>query len=419
VTASPAASRFPLAPAEFDPLSEASLSDPASMFGNALEETPVFWSETIGAWIITRYDDVYRYLNELDAFRTPVHGMFTVPEKFADRFPADLMNYILPAMDPPEHTEPRRAIQGWFRRPRIVELQERITASAHQLIDGFKAAGECDLMTTYCHPLTLHTLLAMLGLSDQDAKLIRNLGEAAIRVLEGVKVPMAEPELSQVWQDYVDGQEYIRHLVDERIANPGDDIISFMAAAADNDGTRVLNRERVALHVAELAFAGHDTTAQLIANMVLHLSMNPDQLDKARQDPALWPNVAEESLRRRPSATFTARTASRDVEVGGVTIRKGELAWFALTGASNDPHHYDTPERYDIQRPRPADHLAFGRGPHLCPGAPLSRAQATTGTRILFERLPDLRVLPDLPLDFAPLVILPKRNSLPVRWTPA
>ncbi|TWP52984.1 cytochrome P450 [Lentzea tibetensis] len=406
-----------VAPPEFDPLSDAALRDPACMFATALNDRPVFWSEAIGAWIVTRYDDVHRYLNELDVFRAPVHDAFTVPEKFADRFPSELMNYLLPAMDPPEHTAPRRAIQSWFRRPRILELQDRIATAAHELIDGYAEAGEVDLMATYCYPLTLNTLLGMLGLPDTDAKVIHDLGEAAIRILEAVKVPLAEPELSQVWEDYLAGQEYIRTVVDERIANPGDDIISFMATATDDDGNPVLTRERVALHVAELAFAGHDTTAQLIANMVQHLSSHPAQLAKARRDPDLWPNVTEETLRRRPSATFTARAAARDVTVGGVTIRAGELAWFALTGASNDPHHYDTPARFDIDRPHPADHLAFGRGPHACPGAPLSRAQATVAARVLFERLTDLRVVTDLPLDFAPLVILPKRNSMRVAWS--
>jgi hypothetical protein len=403
---------------EFNPLSEEALRDPASMYVRSREKTPVFWSEAINAWVITRYEDVLHYLNDLKSFGNPTSGAITVPEQFADRYSPELPFKMLTAMDPPEHTGPKKAINEGFSRPRMLNLEDPIAKQAHSLIDSFADAGKADLMTSYCNPLTINTLLRLLGLPAEDADRIRKLGEASIRVLASANVPMVEPELSQVWQDYIEGQEYIRRVVDERIANPGDDIISIMATAKDADGNPVLSRERVALHVSEIAFAGHDTTAQLMANTVIYLSENPDQLEKAQKNPELWSNVIEETLRRRPSAPFAARTAVRDVEIGGVTIRKGEMAWFALAGASNDPGHYESPERFDIQRPRPTDHVAFGRGPHICPGAPLGRLQATIGVRTLFERLPDLRVAPDYPLDFAPLVILPKRLSLPVNWTP-
>ncbi|WP_395106188.1 cytochrome P450 [Actinomadura sp. SCN-SB] len=408
--------RLPTAPPEFDPLSEAALRDPSSMFLRAREETPVFWSEAVHAWIITRREDVLRYLNEPDAFATATRGFIKVPEKFADRFSAELPDQMMPAMDPPEHTGPKKAVQKGFLRPRILKLEDRITHKAHELIDAFPASGRTDLMAAYSNPLTMHTLLGLLGLPDSDADLIWTMGEASIRVLASANVPLQEPELSRVWQDYIDGQEYIREIARERAAHPGDDIISIMATAEDEDGNPVLSPERVALHVSEIAFAGHDTTAQLMTNMVMFLSENPDQLEEARRNPALWRNVTDEALRRRPSAPFAARTAVRDVKVGGVTVRKGEMAWFALASASNDPSHYEDPQRFDIGRPRPMDHVAFGRGPHTCPGAPLGRAQATIGIRTLYERLPGLRVEPGYPLDFAPLLILPKRNSLPVIW---
>ena len=91
--------------------------------------------------------------------------------------------------------------------------------------------------------------------------------------------------------------------------------------------------------------------------------------------------------------------------------------WFSLAGASNDPAHYEAPDRYDIHRPDPEDHLAFSKGRHLCLGAPLGRAQGRVGLQVLFERLPTLRADLDAPLDFADLALLPLRQSLPARWT--
>ena len=155
-----------------------------------------------------------------------------------------------------------------------------------------------------------------------------------------------------------------------------------------------------------LAAAGTDTTAQLIANAVVFLSDHPGQLAEAIEDPSLWERVIEETLRRRGSATFVQRSPNVDVEIAGVTIPADEVVWLSLASASNDPAHYDEPERWDIHREKPDDHLAFGKGRHFCLGAPIGRAEARIGLRVLFERLPDLRTVTPLPLDFAPIAIL-------------
>jgi cytochrome P450 len=236
-------------------------------------------------------------------------------------------------------------------------------------------------------------------------------------VLASGNEPMPEPMRSEVWERYASAHERLRELADERAENPGEDVISAMAAARDAEGNRVLSRERVALHVCEFAAAGTDTTAQLMGNAVVFLTENEDLLAEAIRDPSLWERVVEETLRRRPSAPFVQRQATRDVEIAGVTIPEGDRVWFSLAGASNDPTHYDTPERYDIHRPDPDDHLAFSKGRHFCLGAPLGRAQGRVGLQVLFERLPGLRAEPDAPLDFADLALLPLRQSLPVRWT--
>jgi cytochrome P450 len=411
----------PAAPPEFDPLSEAYLREPASVYVQAREEHPVFFSEQLQTWVMTRRASVWRYLDDRENFRSSLPGPASVhvPEEFAPHFtPGLLPHKMMPFMDPPEHTGPKKAVQQGFLRPQIIRLEGRIAENANTLIDGFAGAGECELMSSYSNALTMRTLLHLLGLQESDAPRIWSLGESAIRVLASTALPMAEPELSEVWRTYTEGQLWLRGLAEERAENPGEDIISIMAGARDETGAPVLTPERVALHASEVAFAGHDTTAQLMTNMTVHLSQNPAQLELVQQDPKLWANVVEETLRRRPSAPFAQRIAVRDVEVDGVTLPAGSVVWFALVSASNDPTHYDDPDRFDVQRPRAMDHLAFSRGAHTCPGAPLGRVQARVGVQTLFERLPDLTVVPDQPLDFAPLVILPKRNSLRVRFTP-
>jgi cytochrome P450 len=407
----------PAPPPDFDPVSEQGFRDPASLLARARDEAPVFFYPPLGVWVVSRRADVERCITDVATFSNLANGgTLPVPEAFAGRVAPSLMADIFVGMDPPRHTPARKAGQRGFTRGRIAALEPQIAERAHAIIDGFAADGGCELMSRYCLELTTQTLMALLDLPPQDEEMLRGLRFDHFLVLASGNEPMPEPMQSEVWERYASAHERLRELADERAEDPGEDVISAMAGARDAAGERILSRERVALHVCEFAAAGTDTTAQLIGNAVVYLSEHPDQLAEAQADPALWERVVEETVRRRPSAPFVQRAATRDVEIAGVTIPAGDRIWFSLASASNDPAHYDAPERFDIHRPDPDDHLGFSKGRHFCLGAPLGRAQSRIGLQVLFERLPGLRVQPDAPLDFADLALLPLRLSLPVRW---
>jgi cytochrome P450 len=409
----------PAPPPDFDPVSEQGFRDPASLLVRAREEAPAFFYPPLGVWVVSRREDVERWITDVATFSNLANGgSLPVPEAFAERVPPSLMADIFVGMDPPRHTPARKAGQRGFTRGRIAALEPRIAGRAHRIIDGFAGDGSCDLMSRYCLELTTQTLIALLDLPPEDEPMLRRLRFDHFLVLASGNEPMPEPMQSDVWERYASAHERLRELADERADDPGEDVISAMASARDAEGNRVLSRERVALHVCEFAAAGTDTTAQLMGNAVVYLSGHEKALAEAQADPALWDRVVEETVRRRPSAPFVQRAATRDVEIAGVTIPEGDRVWFSLAGASNDPAHYDAPERFDIHRPNPDDHLGFSKGRHFCLGAPLGRAQSRVGLQVLFERLPSLRVDPDAPLDFADLALLPLRQSLPVRWTP-
>jgi cytochrome P450 len=408
----------PAPPPDFDPVSDQGFRDPASLLVRAREEAPAFFYPPLGVWVVSRRDDVERCITDVATFSNLANGgRLPVPEEFVHRITPELMADIFVGMDPPRHTPARKAGQRGFTRGRIAALEPQITARAHRIIDGFAGDGSCELMSRYCLELTTQTLIALLDLPPQDEPMLRGLRFDHFLILASGNEPLPEPMRSEVWERYATANERLRELADERAEAPGEDVISAMATAKDADGNRVLSRERVALHVCEFAAAGTDTTAQLMGNAVIFLTENEDQLAEAQADPALWGRVVEETLRRRPSGTFVQRQATRDVDIAGVTIPAGDRVWFSLAGASNDPAHYEAPDRYDIHRPDPEDHLAFSKGRHFCLGAPLGRAQGRVGLQVLFERLPSLRADLDAPLDFADLALLPLRQSLPVRWT--
>lgn len=405
---------------EFDPLSKASFEDPASIVQKLREEQPVFWYEPLGLWVVSRYEDADRVVTEWETFSSSDNAP-SVPEAVRDRFPEDLIKKMITGIDPPEHTPARRLLQASFVKPKIDPLAPVIEARAHEILDAILAdksvdRNDFDIMESYCLNLTTKTLMALLGLPDSDRPYFEQLRTDSIMILISNREPLPEAENIALWNRFIASNEYYRKLVEERRNSDANDIISTMASARQPDGSVALSTERIALHLTEVSFAGTDTTAQAMANALLFLSRNPHVIEEAQKSPELWANVFEETIRRRPSAPFAGRVAAKDVELGGVTIKKGDPIWIALAGANTDPRKFGCPMDFDIHREKPTEHLAFTRGRHTCPGAPLARLQGSIGLRVLFERIPTLRAVLDQPLDFADFALLPVRQSLKVRW---
>ncbi|UEA60974.1 cytochrome P450 [Gordonia otitidis] len=410
----------PVTPADFDPLSETALSDPASMYDRIRTEQPVFWHDQLRTWVVTDRADVDRVLMDWKTFSCKGNGSsIPVPDQFASVVTSELMAHISVSMDPPVHTEMRRVAQRGFLKPVIEALEPQIVARANRIIDRWAERGSAELMEDYCLELTTQTLMALMDLPDSYEPMMRQLRDDHFAVLASGREPMEEPRRTEVWSRYIAAQLALRELVVERRDSTATDLISVMSSARNRDGEPVLSVERVALHLCEFSAAGTDTTAQGMANAVIFLSRNTDQLREAQSDPTLWPRVFEETLRRRPSAPFASRQATVDVELSGVTIPAGDMVWLALASANNDPEYYQEPSKWDIHRAEPTDHYSFTKGRHTCLGQPLGRTQGTAGVRTLFERLPSLRIAPDFEQDFLPLIMLPIRRSLAATWNPA
>jgi cytochrome P450 len=153
----------------------------------------------------------------------------------------------------------------------------------------------------------------------------------------------------------------------------------------------------------------------MIANAVVHLLAHPDQRARVEAEPALLASAVEESLRLEPAAAVLDRYATRDVELGGAAIRRGDLVRISVTAANRDPETFPDPDRFDVERPNAARHLAFARGPHVCIGMHLARLEAHTAVGRLFARLPGLRLDPDHPAAPRGLVFR-KPPELRVLW---
>ena len=194
-------------------------------------------------------------------------------------------------------------------------------------------------------------------------------------------------------------------------ARQANDLVSRLLAA-EHEGERFTDRE-VVLMCSVLLFAGHETTVNLIANGVLALLRNPDQLEICRDDPKAAATTVEELLRFESPAQLLGRTVTESCEFLGNRVEKGQTVVALLGSANRDPQKFEAPDTLDVRR-RPNPHLAFGRGHHLCPGAVLSRQEAKIAVPALLRRFPNLR-LGDSPPVWRQTAVLRGLESFPVR----
>ncbi|MEU5507684.1 cytochrome P450 [Streptomyces fungicidicus] len=400
----------------FDAMGDDYYRDPAGHLATVRDTSPVFWYPHLNAWIVTRREDCLTVLSDWQTYSSAANSAADVPAKHREVYPPDLVAKMIVGQDPPGHTVTRSVAQRGFVKERMDRLQPEIEARAHRIIDRFENNGSANLLEEYSLELTTQTIMALLGLGYEHEAMMRQLRDDLFAVLSSAHEPLPEPSRSEVWDRFVEANLKLRAIVEERRDSEADDIISVMASARAKDGSYALPTPQIALHVSEFAAAGTDTTAQAMTNAVLFLARNPGALEDALAEPELWPRVFEETVRRRPSSTFTSRRATRDVELSGVRIPAGDMVWVALASANTDPGHVERPFEFDIHRPDPTDHLAFTAGRHTCLGNPLARVQGATGLRVLFERLPSLRPDDTDALDFLRMALLPVRRSLRVRW---
>ena len=403
----------------FDVFADAYYRDPALHLAAVRDDTPVFWYERLHGWVVTRSEDALRVLGDWKTFSSAANTAAQVPDKYRAVFPPELVSHMIVGQDPPEHTETRRIAQRGFLKDRMDRLRPEIEARAHRIVDRFENNGSGNIIEDYCLELTTQTIMALLDLDYDREPMLRQVRDDLFVVLSSAHEDITEDSRMEVWDRFVAANLELREIIDSRRGSEADDLISVLASARDADGSWSLDTARIGLHIAEFAAAGTDTTAQAMANAILFLSRDGDTLQDVLAEPDLWSRVFEETVRRRPSSTFTSRRATADVDIDGVAIAAGDMVHVALSSANTDPAHRDRPFEFDIHRPDPTDHLAFSTGRHTCLGNPLARVQGPTGLKVLFERLPSLRPDDPVELDFRSTALVPIRRSLQVSWDPA
>jgi cytochrome P450 len=392
---------------DFDPTSAAVVSDPYPVFAGMRASTPVCWHDGLGMWLTFRHADADavlrdRRLGRLWTLRWPTESL-----------PAYTLLHVHSMLEnePPVHTRLRRLVAAGFGRGQVERLRSRIAAVAGGLADAVAEAGSggsvVDLMPLYAEPLPVAVIAELLGVPESDRGLLRPWSNAIVKTYEyGVTGPQrtaAETAASE----YV---AYMRSLITWRRRRPGEDLLSELIAVRDADGSRLSEDELVATAVL-LQMAGHEASVNVVGNGVAALLRHPAELARLRTDRGLVPTAVEELIRYDSPLQLFERTATADVEIGGVTVSTGQKIAALLGAANRDPAVFAEPDRLDVGR---ADnpHISFGAGIHYCLGAPLARVELQVSLGTLVDRFGRLELAGE-PIRRAEFVIRGLR-SLPV-----
>jgi cytochrome P450 len=386
--------------------------NPYPHFHRLRAEAPVYWSERLHAWVLTRYADVQAGLNDprLNSGERIGAIINRLPAEERQRFRAlvEHMTGMMAFSDPPDHTRLRRLVGKAFT-PRMVNgLQPKISAVVEELLDGVSGRARFDLVGDFAFHLPAIVICELLGIPRDDRAKIKRWSDAVVGFVSAEAVTPANTERAQA--GVLEATEYLLNTAADRRQHPQDDLISALVAAEDQ-GDRLSPSEYISMCVL-LFFAGFETTEGLIGNGLLALMRHPGEMRRLQAEPVLIESAVEEFLRYDNSVQRQSRVASRDIELRGQRVRRGDYVVLFIGAANRDPEVFSDPDRLDLLR-QGNKHIAFGHGVHFCIGGPLARLEARLAVNGVLNRFPHLRPVEAEP-EYEPLLALRKLKNLVV-----
>lgn len=400
---------------DFNPMTSPHREDP-HLFYRAARDRPVTASPSIGAYMVTRYADLVTVIDDPETFSSKaalpmIYG--NPPEVVAELRAGNVPETTMVVNeDEPEHIAFRRVFDAGFTGARVRAMLPRMRERADELIDGF-TGNRADLVSGYAIPFVQTVISAIIGFPPEDTDRIQAWTDDFVLLWNPLAPLEPRIEAARRMADYT---RYLQALIDDRRANPREDLISDLVHGANGypglGDDFVHNMIRGAARVA-----GFDTTRDAITATVLAMLQNPEVRDRVVADPAkAIPKITEEALRRDAPHRGLFRITTREVELGGTTLPQGALLLLLFGSGNRDETTFPDPDAVDLDRPNVRDHLAFGRGLHVCPGAPMARAEIRVGLETLIQRLPGMRLADGYEPTYIASYFFRGLESLDVAW---
>ncbi|MFD0313476.1 cytochrome P450 [Streptomyces flavalbus] len=354
------------------------------------------------AWLVTRYDDVRMVTNDPRFSR----------EQVMDRQVTRLAPHFIPSrgavgfLDPPDHTRLRRSVASAFTARGVERIRDRSRELLGELVDELLQDGPpADLTAAVLSPFPIAVICELMGVPAADRHDMHTWTQLILSSSNGAQVSeQAKEEMGAYFAD----------LIGLREGGAGEDVASLLGAAVGRE--EVTLQEAVGLAV--LLQIGGEAVTNNSGQMFYLLLTRPELADRLRADPQVRPRAVDELLRYIPhrNAVGLSRIAREDVEIRGHLIRAGDAVYVSYLAANRDPDVFPDPEAIDLDR-APNPHVAFGFGPHYCPGGMLARMESELLVEALLDGIPTLRLAVDpdeVPFKKGALIRGPE--ALPVTW---
>ena len=321
-------------------------------------------------------------------FPVPIEGQGEDVSEIIDTYREQLpFSDQVTVMDPPKHTEHRALLMGLITPKRLKQNEDFMWEHADTVLEPFLAGGTGDYIKGFAVPFTLAIIADLLGVPQEDrAEFSRKMDRSQS---EGGIGSTGNSSLSHTPLEYL--YQKFSGYIEERRREPRADALTEMAAAKFPDGStpEVMDVVRIA---ANLYSAGQETTVRLLSSALKIIAEEPEVQQLLRREPDRIANFIEESLRYESPVKGDFRLARRSTTVGGVEVPAGATVMVMNGAANRDPRQFEDPETFDVSRSNARRHIAFGRGPHSCPGAPLARAEARVSIERILDRTNDIRI---------------------------
>jgi len=370
------------------------VEDPYPYFHYLRSRGPVLRLPHHGVVAVSGYDEALAVYRDTDTFSScnSVIGPFArfpVPldgsdvsetiARYRDHLP---MHEHMVTQDPPEHTRQRALLMRLITPNRLKENEEFMWRLADNQLDEFLAKEKCEFISQYSQPFAMLVIADLLGVPEADHQLFRTRLGPAPGAISGEE----QQELNAL--GLLD--KWFKTYIEDRRREPRDDVLTGLALAKYPDGSTpdVIAVVRTATF---LFAAGQETTARLLATALRFLAAHPELQDELRARRDLIPDFIEEALRIESPVKTDFRLARRNTTLAGVEIPAGTPVALLNGAANRDPRQFECPDEFRLGRPNVKEHIAFGRGVHVCPGGPLARAEAKVSLNRILDRMRDIR----------------------------
>lgn len=375
--------------------------DPFPAFAWMRREAPAFYDEQAGVWGITRYADIKEISKDPDTFSN-AGGI---------RPDSDALPMMIDT-DAPEHVRRRRLVSEGFTPRRIRESEDGIREICDAIIDRVCERGSADFVNDIAAPLPMIVIGNMLGVAPEDRDALLRWSDDMLKAL-GSPDPTAMDRAALAAMEYA---EYITAVAEQRRRDSQSDDLIGTLVHAEIEGDR-LDESSLIYESLLILIGGDETTRHVISGGMYELLTHPDQFARLAADRTGLPVAIEEMLRWVSPIKNMARTMTRDVELHGQTLRKGQKLLLLYPSANRDEAVFEDPETFDVGR-TPNDHMAFGFGSHFCLGNRLARMELAVMFDRLFERLPDLALASDAEPPKRAANFVSGYETMPVTFTP-